>query len=83
MIVPHHNKGFINLQFLQELCCQKRYWDQARLSSVEKKQVVAQWRSLFCLRSFLVVILQSAGPSLSPVSLFWCAAISCQNFASV
>ena len=37
-LVPHHNKGFINLQFLQELSCQKPCWDQARLSSLVNKQ---------------------------------------------
>ena len=34
-----NNKGFINLQFLQELSSQKLCWDQARLYSLVNKQV--------------------------------------------
>ena len=29
--VLHHHEGFINLQLLQKLDCQKPCWDQARL----------------------------------------------------
>ena len=36
---PFHSKGFINLQFLQKVGCQKPCWDQARLSSLVNKQV--------------------------------------------
>ena len=35
----HHNKGFINLQFMQNMSCQTPCWDQARLSSLVNKQV--------------------------------------------
>ena len=37
--VLHHKKGFINLQLLQKLDCQKPCWDQARLSSPLNKHV--------------------------------------------
>ena len=37
--VLHHNNGFINVQLLQKLDCQKPCWDQARLSSPLNRHV--------------------------------------------
>ena len=44
--LPHHNKHFVNLQFLQELSCQKPCWDQAKLSNLVNIQVETYLASL-------------------------------------
>ena len=45
-LVPHNNKGFISLQFIQELSYQNPCWDQARISSLITKQLTVQQFSL-------------------------------------
>ena len=40
MLFPQSKQSPYKSQFLQELSCQKPYWDQARLCSLVNKQVV-------------------------------------------
>ena len=69
--LPYQNKGFMNHSFCKKLICQSPYWDQARFSSLVKKQVESDPNVLFSF-FYTMLLLHRLRDSVSPLCRLVC-----------